>query len=418
MSPRNKIAAAAIIIIRNKKKREEKRSVWVRKWVLQREEKGLFTNLLKELQKEDDKSYKNFLRMSHEDYECLLKKVEPLVKRKDTHLRRAISASERLTLTLRFLATGDSYHSLSYLFRIPVTTIARIIPEVCGVIFKVMKADYLQTPTSEEEWYAIAKDFEEIWNFPNCIGALDGKHVVMKAPKNSGSLYFNYKGTFSIVLMALVDAKYKFFYVDAGCNGRISDGGVYANCSLSAAMENNTLNIPNPRPLPNESEPAPFVMVADDAFAMQSYLLKPFPYKNQPGFNRVFNYRLSRARRVVENAFGLISAKFRVLRKPIELPPEKVKSIVLAICALHNFLLSKPSSANLYAPLGTFDSEIAGSHIHGSWRNEGHPDATLYSLKTTYMNKNHTKTAKNIREQFQNYFVSQHGEIPWQYKNI
>ena len=67
---------------------------------------------------------------------------------------------------------------------------------------------------------------------------MDGKHIVIKQPKNSGSYYFNYKGTFSVVLLALVDANCKFMYVDVGCNGRISDGGVYGSSSLSKAIEN------------------------------------------------------------------------------------------------------------------------------------------------------------------------------------
>ncbi|XP_068226050.1 uncharacterized protein [Palaemon carinicauda] len=105
-----------------------------------------------------------------------------------------------------------------------------------------------EVPNSNEEWNKVANEFQEKWQFPNCMGAIDGKHVVLKQPQNSGSLYFNYKGTNSIVLMALVDANYKFLYIDVGCNGCISDGGVFANCSLSQALEN-ILNVPNGRPL-------------------------------------------------------------------------------------------------------------------------------------------------------------------------
>lgn len=354
MSDRKRFAAAVVVYSLIKKKQEilkkkRKKRLWVRNWISKRHEEGVHAKLLKEISIEDNISYENFIRMSKTCYDDLLEKITSRIKKKDTHLRKAISPSERLTLTLRFLATGDSYQSLGYLFRIPPTTISRIIPEVCQALFDELKQDYLKIPATSDEWEKEAQSFDEIWNFPHCIGALDGKHIVMKAPSNSGSLYFNYKGTNSIVLMALVGADYKFLYVDVGCNGRISDGGVFANCSLSTALENNTLNIPQPKPLHDQSNSVPFVIVADDAFPLKPYLLKPFPFRNQPGPNRIFNFRLSRARRVVENAFGLLSVRFRVLRRPIELDPEKCTKIVLAICCLHNYLLSRKDSNN-YAP--------------------------------------------------------------------
>ncbi|CAH2006780.1 unnamed protein product [Acanthoscelides obtectus] len=165
--------------------------------------------------------------------------------------------------------------------------------------------------------------------------------------------------------MALVDANYKFIYTDIGCNGRISDGGVFANCSLSNALSDGRLNIPPPRPLPGRTKYVPYAIIADYAFPLKPYLMKPFPFRNQPGPNRVCNYRLSRARRVVENAFGLLANRFRILRKPIELCPEKVIKLASAICVLHNFLLER-NSRHVYAPQGTFDEEIDGVVTPGS----------------------------------------------------
>lgn len=127
---------------------------------------------------------------------------------------------------------------------------------------------YLQVPCTEAEWKKIAYEFLMQWNFNNCIGALDGKHVVIRPPANSGSYYFNYKHTFSLVLLALVDADYKFMYVDVGCNGRVSDGGVFKNSFLFKVLEDQTLHIPQPQPLPGRTTPIPFMIVADDAFPL------------------------------------------------------------------------------------------------------------------------------------------------------
>lgn len=102
-------------------------------------------------------------------------------------------------------------------------------------------------PKSEEGWLKIYEEFERMWNFPHSLGSLDGKHVVLQAPVNSGSVYFNYKKGFSIVLFAVVDDNYNFVYVDVRCQLRLSDGGVFKNCSLHKKLEQKTLGIPQPR---------------------------------------------------------------------------------------------------------------------------------------------------------------------------
>jgi hypothetical protein len=95
-----------------------------------------------------------------------------------------------------------------------------------------------------EEWLTVAKFFSNRWNFPNCVGALDGKHVVVVKPAKSGSMFRNDKQTFSIVLMAVVDAKYQFMDVNVGAQGRISDGGVYSQSSFAETFDNNGLGVP------------------------------------------------------------------------------------------------------------------------------------------------------------------------------
>lgn len=90
----------------------------------------------------------------------------------------------------------------------------------------------------------VEKKYEDLWNFPHCIGTIDGKHIQLQAPIGSGSDFYNYKSTFSIVLMAVVDADYNFLYADVGCQGRISDGGVFRNTSFFEKLEEKKLEIP------------------------------------------------------------------------------------------------------------------------------------------------------------------------------
>ena len=167
--------------------------------------------------------------------------------------------------------------------------------------------EVIQCPTTPEGWKAIAGGFADRWQFHHVIGALDGKHIAIQAPNNMGSLYYNYKGFHSIVLLALVDADYKFMYVDVGTNGSSSDAGIFQTTDLRQALEEEAAGLPQPEPLPGGTTPVPYFIVGDEAFPMKEWLHKPYPHRGLNQQQRAFNYRLSRARRVVENAFGILA---------------------------------------------------------------------------------------------------------------
>ncbi|XP_045120471.1 uncharacterized protein LOC123509914 [Portunus trituberculatus] len=172
-----------------------------------------------------------------DQYHRLLELVTPLIAKSDTKMRKAVTAGERLTLTLRYLATGESQVSLAYQFRISHNLISSIIPSVCRAIYQALQPQYLYLPRNQSEWQHVASQYYARWNFPMCIGALDGKRVLISKPPCSGSEYYDYKGHFSLIMMALVDADYKFMYVDVGASGRASDAGVWERCGLRDAIE-------------------------------------------------------------------------------------------------------------------------------------------------------------------------------------
>lgn len=144
------------------------------------------------------------------------------------------------------------------------STVAKIVIETCDVIWNILSQQYMPFPT-EDMWVATAKRFQEKWQMPNCIGAIDGKHIRIKKPANTGSTYYNYLGHFSIVLMAVSDADGMFSIISVGDYGRNSDGGVLRHSPLGSLLLSNNLNIPAPAPLPNENDPFPFYFVGDEA---------------------------------------------------------------------------------------------------------------------------------------------------------
>lgn len=114
--------------------------------------------------------------------------------------------------------------SIAWSYKLGATTVREIIQETCEVIWRLLSPVYVSVPT-ESQYRDIAKDFFDMWNIPNCVGAIDGKHVAIKCPAKSSSMYYNYKKFFSIVLMAVCDAKYTFTAVSIGSYGSQSDGG-------------------------------------------------------------------------------------------------------------------------------------------------------------------------------------------------
>ncbi|KAI6186070.1 hypothetical protein M3Y98_00092900 [Aphelenchoides besseyi] len=177
---------------------------------------------------------------------------------------------------------------------------------------------------------------------------LDGKHVLIKRPSRSGSNCFNYKHQFSIVLLAVCDADGIFRYIDIGGYGHESDGGLFDRSDLKKALDdaNNPLNIPSSAALPNTEVQLPFFFVADAAFPLLPNIMKPYGGRNLTDENQRFNYRISRARITIERAFGVLTARWRVLLKPIEMKAENIDNVIWSTVALHNIISVEFSSVD------------------------------------------------------------------------
>ena len=260
-------------------------------------------------------------------------------------------------------------------------------------------------PTTPEAWKEVAKVFKNRWNLPHCVGAIDGKHVAIRKPKKSGSYYYNYKHFFSIVMLAVVDADYKFLYVDIGANGAGSDAGIFNDTELKQALEDDKIGLPPPEPLPHDDQPIAYFIVADDAFALKTWMMKPLPIRNMSVNQRIFNYRLSRATKVVVNVFGILASRFRCLLGTMPQSPQRVTDIALTCCVLHN-LLRLRNANNADIPV-----DHDADHNHDEANLPDNP--TLHDMQEVYRG-NANRAAKLQREYLIHYVNSEVGSVPWQ----
>lgn len=248
--------------------------------------------------------------------------------------------------------------------------------------------------------------FCDRWQFVNCGGSIDGKHIRILQPPGTGAQYYNYKGFYSIVLIAIVNSNYEFIYVDVGKNGRLSDAGIIEFTRFYEELKKGKLELPDNNETVNNLN---FVFLSDEGFALHDNILRPYPQRELTEEKRIFNYRLSRARNCVENTFGLISSRFRLLQGAIHLCPEKASYAVLAICALHNFLRKRGSS---YVTTTMFDRLDNNNLIlkNGDWRENCNNE--LPGLQHT-RTKNVSDDAKLNRDRYM-HFYNNEGSVEFQ----
>lgn len=296
--------------------------------------------------------------------------------------------------TFRFLATGETFSSLHFQFRLGISTVSVIVKDTCHVLWDQLHEEFIPHPNCEK-WLEIADKFWNVCQFPNCIGAVDGKHIRIIKPQGTGSQYFNYKKYFSIILMAIADAQYRFVAVDVGAYGRTNDSMVFKNSFMGRSLYNREFNFPPPKPLPGtDSPPMPYVLVGDEAFQMCGNIIKPYSSRGLDLKKRTFNYRLTRARRMVECTFGILVAKWRIFSQPINLKVETVDEVVKCAVVLHNYLLTKEPH---------HVEEIPEDSMMPSISNFGPRSSVAVS---------------RMRDSFADYFCSDAGSVDWQHRFV
>lgn len=181
----------------------------------------------------------------------------------------------------------------------------------------------------------VVQGFRDTWGFPNCGGSIDGSHIPKTAPVEFHTDYYNRKGWYSMIVQAVADHKYRFMDIYTGWPGSVHDARVFANSTIyKKGMEGQLFHNLTKEV---DGEDLPVVLLGDSAYPLLPWLMKPFPHNGVLSRDQQhYNYQLSRARIVIENAFGRLKARWRCLMKRLDVKPQNTALVITACCVLHN----------------------------------------------------------------------------------
>ena len=273
-------------------------------------------------------------RMRKETFEFLCNRLRNYITKQCTNMSQPISVEERVAVTLWYLSAGSGFRTVAWLFGISKSSVCTIVRETCDAIVQVLQKQMIKLPKGDM-LDRVIEGFEFKWGFPNCVGAVDGTHIPVTPPSNCRTDYYNRKGSYSIILQGLVDFKYLFTDIYVGWPGKVHDARVFRNSSIYTKGCQGTLFPPRPRNI--NGTDVPLVILGDPAYPLLPWLMKPFPDNGRLNDGqKTFNYRQSRARMVIENAFGRLKGRWRVLLKKMEVSIDIAPIITSACCVLHN----------------------------------------------------------------------------------
>ena len=206
--------------------------------------------------------------------------------------------------------------------------------------------------------------------------------------------------------MAIVDSDYKFIWASVGSPGSCSDGGIFKRCSLRRKIEDGRLNLPPADPLIGDNKDIPYFFVGDDAFGIAKWLMKPYPMRRLTPTERIYNYRFSRARRIVENGFGILANRWRCLLTTLGVSRNTAKSVVLACLTLHNVVRMRRPQLQP----GEVDREDRdGNVVPGQWQ-----EGVQLTDNSNLAGNRGMREAKAVRNHLKDYYNNPRWALRWQ----
>ena len=278
--------------------------------------------------------WKENFRMTQDTFKMLCSYLHPYLVKKTTRSRNPISVEQRVAVTIWRLATNVELRTISTLFGLGQSTVGKIVNETCSAITTYLLNKFVRIPEGQRLDENI-EGFEHRRGFPQAVGAIDGTHIPIICPEDSSTDYYNRKCFYSIIMQAVVDYQGLFIDVYIGWPGKVHDARVFVNSSFHKGMVNGTLFPRRNRVI--KGVEVPLLILGDPAYPALPWLMKPYPeHASMTEEMKHYNYRQSRARIVVENAFGRLKGRWRCLMKRLNCQVSNVGNIVASCVVLHN----------------------------------------------------------------------------------
>ena len=290
-----------------------------------------------------EKRFKKTFRMTRQTFSLIHDRIKDDLT-KESVTEEPIPSQMRLAICLYRLSRGDYYNTISELAGVGETTVCNIVREVAKAIIENLWEEFVEAkfPHSKDTLNEKMKEMEQEWQFPFAYSAIDGCHIPIKCPpggQESCKEFHNFKNFYSIVLMGMVDAKYRFIWASAGWPGNSHDAIIFQATNLYTKLAEGTAFPPIAHHENGVSIPP--LILGDSAFPFKPWLLKPYTNATLMPEQSYFNYRLSRARMVTECAYGQLKGRWRVLLRTSENDKETVRAVTLACVVLHNICIEQ-----------------------------------------------------------------------------
>lgn len=283
----------------------------------------------------DEREFKSNFRINRTTFEAIISATKDQIMDSGNY-KRSVTAEKKIAIGLYTLASNAEYRTVGNLFGVSKQTVMRAFK---GLVHAITSSDlmnkYLQIPT-EEELLKISDGFRERTGYINACGALDGTHVRERAPVDQRTAYFDHHEDHSILTLAICDHRARFWWLKTGIPGRSNDAGAFLESDLYSRFCSGQVLPRSNVVISNKI--IPFHILGDSAFALKDWLVKPYRQRAHPADHEsAFNRKFSRARVVIEHAFGRLKGRWRRLMKdPFEVALKDVSVVILAAAILHN----------------------------------------------------------------------------------